>query len=116
MQRSWLPRTLVLAAAILAPACAKPSSNPTPAARWCEGTPVLIVRNNSGGDVEIRESRSGARVLIAIVGSGRREIGIRGENGYTYSSRRVGSSTVLSATSRPRVRDTVTLERECRER
>jgi hypothetical protein len=120
MQRSWLPRTLVLAAVMVAPACGRPSSNPpltTQAARWCEETPVLIIHNNSGGDVEIRESRSGARVVIAMLGAGRHEISIRGESGYSYSAAQVGGGTVLSATSRPRVRDhAVTLERECRER
>ena len=123
MQRSWLPRTLVLSAVMLAPACGQPSSNPplaTQPARWCEETPVLIVHNNSGGDVEIRESQSGgsgARVVIAMLGAGRHEISIRGESGYAYSAAQVGGGTVLSSTSRPRVRDhAVTLERECRER
>ena len=120
MQRSWLPRTLVLSAAMIAPACGRPFSSPpltTQAALWCEETPVLIVRNDSGGDVEIRESRSGLRLVIAMLGAGRHEISIRAETGYSYSAARVGGGTILSATSRPRVREhAVTLDRECRER
>jgi hypothetical protein len=122
MQRSWLPRTLVLSAVLLAAACAKPSSEDpppaSPAARWCEETPVLIVTNNSGGDVEIYEARSSAtRVVIAIVAPGRHEISVRAESGYSYGARLLGGKTTLASTGRPRVRDhSVTLNRECRER
>lgn len=78
----------------------------------------MVVRNNTGGEVEIVESRrgSGARTVIAYVRAGVQEIPIRNDYEYAYSARAVGGSTTIATTNRSRVRDrAVELVRECRE-
>jgi hypothetical protein len=117
-----LRTTPLLATLVLAAACA--SSRPQASAAALsgyvcdQGNPVLVVRNTSGREVEIVESRtgSGGRAVIAVVGSGRHEVRIRNETAYSYVAQEVGGGTVFSATSRPRVRErAVILEKECRE-
>jgi|GEM_PF-6699994 len=120
MYRALFKATPLLAAIVLSTACA--SSNVRGGQReWsapCStGDAVLIVRNDSGGEVEIVESRigSGGRTAIAVVGSGRHELRIRNEPTYSYHAQRVGGGAVLAGTSRPRASDRdVVLERECR--
>lgn len=84
----------------------------------CPERRVLMVRNNTGTEMEIVESRrgSGARTVIAYARSGVQEIPIKNDYEYAYSARPVEGKTVISTTNRPRVRDrTVELTRECRE-
>lgn len=123
MYRSLVPTSLFAAAALAAAGCA--SSRVQPAAESlsgvvCEtGSPVLVVRNASGREVEIVESRigSGGRAVVAIVGQGRHEVAIRNEWVYSYAAQPAGDDRVLAATSLTRTRDrSVTLERDCKER
>lgn len=89
-----------------------------PVGQPCPERRVLVVRNNTGGEVEIVESRtgSGARTVIAYVRAGVQEIPIRNDYEYAYSARAVGGRTTMATTNRTRVRDrTVELIRECRE-
>ena len=106
---------LLVAAPVLVFACAPyPPNTPVDV---CGVRTVLVVRNQSGGDIEIVESRrgSGGRTVIAIVGPGTSEVRIHSEPEYVYSARHVGGRTIITATSRSRVRDhAVTMSRECR--
>ena len=112
-------RTLVLlpAAALLA-ACASSSGARQPAAGpACEvGTPVLVIRNDSGRDVEIVEQRAGrgAGSVIGILPGGRHEILLRNLRGYSYYARSAGGGALLASAHRSRAGSTVTLERICR--
>lgn len=112
----------LLASLVLAAGCA--SSRVQPAAAGpvdyvCErGNPVLVVRNASGREVEIVETRIGSagRAVIAVVGNGRHEVRIRNESRFAYAAQPVGGGTVYAVTSRGRVRErTVLLEKACRD-
>lgn len=85
-----------------------------PDGHWCGTRAVLVVRNMSGGEVEIVEdSGSGGGAVIAVVGEGTHELDIRGENGYSYFARRLMGSGDIRAFGHRRARDVV-LDRECR--
>ena len=120
MYRALSKATPLLAVLVLSTACASSrlqGGEPDSAPDCAAGNAVLIVRNESGGDVEIVETRigSGGRTAIAVVGTGRHEVRIRNESAYAYHAQRVGGGTVLAATSRPRMGEReVTLQRECR--
>jgi hypothetical protein len=103
--------------ASLLPGCA---STPAPAdvsaaAEPCDGRALLVVRNRAG-EVEIVETRrgSGARTVVAIVGSGFHELPIRAEPDYRYYARPIESRRVLARLDRDRVDSAVSLERICR--
>lgn len=108
---------LLLLAPILAAGCSPtPTAEPAPTATWSDGHPVLVVRNNTGMDVEIVESRrlSSSLRVIAEVGPGQhRQVSIRGETGYHYSARPVGSKTSINGETNGRT-DQVLMTRECR--
>jgi len=121
--RGGFPLLVLLLAGPLLTACA--SNKPLPESRGatyepCDGVTVLVVVNRTDVEVEIVESRvgSGARTVIGTVSPGSREFVIRGEPGYTYSSRRLNRGPTISATSRSRVseQNAVELRRECRAR
>jgi len=118
-----LIQTSLLAAAAVAAGCAssgvQPAAEPTSGVVCENGSAVLVVRNASGREVEIVESRigSGGRVVVAIVGQGRHEVAIRNEWVYAYAAKPAGDDRVMAATSMTRTRDrSVTLERDCKER
>jgi hypothetical protein len=109
----------LLAMAALTAACAssrpRPAAEPTSGIRCETGRPVLVVRNDSGREVEIVESRigSGGRTVIALVPSGRHEVAIRNEFGYGYVAQFAQTDQVVAgATLAHRSRE-VTLERTC---
>lgn len=110
-------RPLAVLASILAfslglPACVT-TAQEEPDGEWCTGTPILVVRNDSGTSVEIVESRRGSVSVISTVGPGRHHLEIRPEAAYSYSARSL-TGELLATLDRPRARDrTVTLERRC---
>lgn len=119
MPRLRLLRPLSMSTLVLVAACVSAGSGgeqPAPVER-CEGRAVLMVRNSTGGDIELHESRNGARTLIAVLGPGVHEIDIRNESGYSYVARPIYDEDAYAATSRPRARDrrNVAMSRECRE-
>ena len=111
-------RTLfLLPAAALFAACASSSGAGQPApGPACEvGTPVLIIRNDSGRDVEIVEARGGrAGSVIGIVSGGRHEILLRNLSGYSYHARPAGGGRPVAYSHRSSAGSTVSLERICR--
>jgi hypothetical protein len=121
MLRKKVRTLLLLLATVGISACASKTGVPgqgPPAREVCEGRRVLVVTNNTDVEMEIVESQlgSGGRTVIAIVGTGVREIPIRNDPEYSYSARQAGGRVTVAATSRSRVRDrAVTLSRECRE-
>jgi len=118
MTRALLRATPLLAAAALTAACATASRSRTEPVAVCDtGRAVLVVRNDSAREVEIVESRigSGALVVVGLVPTGRQELPIRNEPGYSYHARVPGSRAVLASSSqRPFDSRSVTLERTCR--
>ncbi|HEU0012945.1 MAG TPA: hypothetical protein VFQ45_04640 [Longimicrobium sp.] len=113
-----LRHTLPLLTLTLAAACASASRTRTAYPAPCEsGTAVLMVRNDSGRDVEIVESRigSGALTVVAVIPTGRHEVKVRNESGYSYSARAVGGGPIVASTNLRRTTNRfVTFERECR--
>lgn len=123
MYRALVHTSLFAAAGLITAGCAssgvQPAAEPASGVVCQTGSAVLVVRNASGREVEIVESRigSGGRVVVAIVGQGRHEVAIRNEWGYSYAAKPAGDDRVLAATSLTRTRDrSVTLERDCKER
>ncbi|HEX6911734.1 MAG TPA: hypothetical protein VF142_15130 [Longimicrobium sp.] len=120
MHRIRVQAAPLLAALVLSSACASGGVQPGQAGHDddCENSSaVLVVRNQSGGEVQIVETRigSGGRTVVTTLGPGRHEVRIRNEPGYAYAAERVGGGATLAVTSRPRAGDrAVTLERECR--
>jgi hypothetical protein len=108
----------LLAAAVTAVSCA-PASYSRPlrvhAAESCQPKrAVLVVRNESGYDVDImqHQRRTGATHLLALVRPGRHELNIPTDIPYTYTARRGGANV-----SNPPIpsQNPVTLDIECRD-
>lgn len=120
MHRILVQAAPLFAALVLSSACASAGMQAAEAEHddYCENSnAMLIVRNQTSGEVQIVESRigSGGMTVVTTLGPGRHEVRIRNEPGYSYSAQRVGGGATLAATSRPRAGDrAVTLERECR--
>src|SRR2546427_10224390 len=57
------------------------SSQDTQPLTICNGTPVLRVRNNTRGDIEVYEYRAGVRNVIATLPPGSYSIVVSGEAG-----------------------------------
>ena len=120
MHRILVQAAPLVAAIVFSSACASAGVQPGQAEQDddCQNSnAVLVVRNETGGEVQIVESRigSGGQTVVTTLGPGRHEVRIRNEPGYSYSAQRVGGGATLAATSRPRAGDrAVTLERECR--
>ncbi len=120
MYRMLVRATPLAAALVLSTACASAGvqAGQAPSDDYCQNSnAVLIVRNETGGDVQIVESRtgSGGRTVVTTLGPGRHEVRIRNEPDYAYSAERVGGGETFAATSAPRAGDrSVVLERECR--
>ncbi len=120
MNRNSFQNSLLIVVVLGSSACAsqpKVAEEPAPVGQPCPERRVLVVRNNSGGEVEIVESRrgSGARTVVAYVRTGVQEISIRNDYEYAYSARAVGGRTTIATTNRTRVSDrAVELVRECR--
>src|SRR2546428_3730992 len=62
------------------------SSQDTQPLTICNGTPVLRVRNNTRGDIEVYEYRAGVRNVIATVPPGSYSIVVSGEAGLSYGA------------------------------
>ena len=90
------------------------SSRDTQPLTICNGTPVLRVRNNTRGDVEVYEYRAGVRTVIATVPPGSHTIIVSGEAGLSYGAQALGGTEVLGTTNARRLGDTVQLEKGCR--
>jgi hypothetical protein len=113
---SPLARALTITSVIVtAQSCAHQTDpRPTAAFTRCEGTPVLIVHNNTRRDVEVYESRSSVRVVIGTVSPGTHTIALTKEDPrLAYGAQLVGGTEVLTVTSRPRTSDNVRIERGC---
>ena len=77
-------------------------------------TPILTVHNNTRRDVEVYEFRSGVRAVIATVSPGTHKVAVASDDPkVSYGAQPVGGTEILTATSRSRTSDTVTLERGC---
>ncbi len=82
---------------------------------WCEGAPVLVVRNNATYAVEIWESgtlESGR--VIATLPPGKHELTIRPEADYQYSARREGGGSTATSLTGSADFGPVQLTKECR--
>lgn len=112
--------TPLLAAVVLSNACAAAgarAAQPDGQVPCAQGVPVIVVRNETGGDVQIVESRigSGGRTPITVLSPGRHEVRVRNDYDYAYAAQRVDGGAVLAATSMSRqAASAVTIERECR--
>ncbi len=111
----------LLAIFLVTGGCAAGTSRPeegTLAWEPCKGQLILVVKNRTGAELEITESRrySGARTVIAVVGTGTHELVIRDQPGMSYGARLPGGELTVATTNRSRVRDrrNVTFARECR--
>ena len=109
---TWLHAPVWLACTAFALACARQAPAPPTDTETsvCQGTRMLVVRNNTGHSMDIVESRigSGARDVVATVGPGRHEMTIR--NGYSYHARPSPGVRLGPARSR----QDVTLDHVCR--
>lgn len=120
MLRALVKSALLLAATVISTACASAgvrAAQDDGQVPCAQGEPVIVVRNETGGDVEIVESRigSGGRTTITVLSPGRHEVRVRNDYSYAYSAQRAGSGTVLAATSMSRqAAARVSIERECR--
>ena len=112
-------RLLLLAAAVGSLAACAPSTAGTRTASAqgeCPGAASLVVNNSTGDQVEIVHTRNtGGRGMLTVVGPGRHEIDISGQQGAVYFAQRAGSRSILAMSTRPHSRDRgVSLERVCR--
>ncbi len=106
-----LTSTLFLA---MVQACAHSRSQQvTPHVGSC-AAPILTVHNNTNRDVEVYEYRSGVKTIIATVSPGTHKVSLPSDDPrLSYGVQPVGGTEVLTATSRSRTSDNVTLERGC---
>ena len=99
---------------IIVQSCAHATARPSDAFTRCEGTPVLIVHNNMGRDIEVYEYRSSVKIVIATVGPGTHTVILNKEEPrLSYGAQSVGGTELLTATSRSRAADKVRIERGC---
>src|SRR2546428_5718137 len=85
------------------------SSQDTQPLTICNGTPVLRVRNDTRGDVEVYEYRAGVRTVIATVPPGSHSIVVSGEAGLFYCAQALGGAEGLCTTNARRPRATAQL-------
>src|SRR2546428_9113878 len=89
------------------------SSQDTQPLTICNGTPVLRVRNNTRGDIEVYEYRAGVRNVIATVPPGSYSIVVSGEAGLSYGAQALRRNAGLRPTKAARPRDTGRAAKRC---
>jgi len=98
---------------VLMQGCAHRSPESTTVASRCEGTPSLIVHNNTGGDVEVYEYRASTKTVIATVAPGTHQLTLTSDDPKVWYGVQQGTAVLASTGQRPRAGDRVRLERFC---